>query len=345
MLRILYPMQTETPGVVMERLAGPEVWHANDVAGHVQWRIDVAPDMAQALAAAAREAAARADSGTDVERSHFKAPQAANLFERVHTELEQGAGFVVLSGLPVADLRYPEQVALTLGICDHIGKVVPQNHELQRIVDVRDEGIEYSHKSRGYRGNKQLPFHTDGAHLFALACLGTAATGGETIIVSASAVYNELARLHPQTLEILHRGFYHHRRGQHEPGELPLSSARIPVFSFNNGLLHCCYNRNPIEWAQREGITLSAEEICALDTLDAILARRDMQLRLNLQPGESAFVNNFITLHSRTEYTDSAQQRRHMLRVWMSDPRSRRDGFSLLQLYVPEAHVRAVLNA
>lgn len=190
--------------------------------------------MARALAAAAREAVVRAATAADVKCDHFEAANAASLFERVHAEMEQGPGFIVVSGLPVNELTYPQHVALTLGMCDHVGKVVPQNFELQRIVDVRDEGIEYSCRSRGYRGNKQLPFHTDGAHLFGLVCLGTADTGGETIIVSASAVYNELACDHTNALEILQRGFYHHRRGKHEPDESTLTHARMTLFSLNS---------------------------------------------------------------------------------------------------------------
>ncbi len=148
-----------------------------------------------------------------------------------------------------------------------------------------------------------------------------------------------MAEEYPDALEVLCRGFYHHRRGQHDPGEPPLSTERVPVFTFHKGLLHCCYNRNPVEWAEKEGVTLSRAEIYALDALDDVLDRDEMQLRLTLKPGESALINNFITLHSRTEYSDGPDRRRHLLRVWMTDPRSRRDGISLLQLYVPEAHV------
>ena len=45
-----------------------------------------------------------------------------------------------------------------------------------------------------------------------------------------------------------------------------------------------------------------------------MLARRDMQLRLNLAAGESMFINNFATLHSRTAYVDGPGRKRHMLR-------------------------------
>ena len=323
----------------MQRLDGPAVWRAADMEASTAWRIDLESGIASEMAEAARRAAADGAPIVAVDRRSFAAPGADALAERIHDELENGVGFVVLGCLPFSALSYEEQVALTLGLSDRVGRVVPQNYELQRIVDVRDEGVEYSHRSRGYRGNKRLPFHTDGAHLFSLSCLGVAASGGETIIVSGSAVYNQLLEERPEAVDILCRGFYHHRRGQHDPGEPPLSAERVPVFAFHNGLLHCCYNRNPIEWAEREGVDITDAERAALDALDDVLAREEMQLRLNLQPGESAFINNFITLHSRTEYQDEPGLRRHMLRVWMRDPNSRRSGFSLLDLYVPKAHV------
>ena len=327
----------------MQRIAGPEVWHAAEVQRVPDWRFELDEATVEALADAARVAVAEASEPSTIDRRHFWISGVVKLCDRVHDALETGAGFAVVSGLPFDVLTYDEQVALTLGLSDHVGRVVPQNYELQRIVDVRDEGIEYSHRSRGYRSNKRLPFHTDGAHLFSLTCLGIGAQGGETIITSASTVYNRMADEHPNELAILCQGFYHHRRGQHDPGESPLSPNKVPVFAFHDGLLHCCYNRNPIEWAEKEGVKLSDEEIDALDALDAVLADEAIQLRLNLKPGESAFINNYITMHSRTEYSDDATHRRHMLRVWMMDPASRRNGYNLLQLYVPEKAYRDVI--
>lgn len=317
------------------RIAGAEAWRAADVAASTQWRIELDSTTADELAQTARRAAADGAPVHEVDRQRFPIGQAQQYTEQVHEHVERARGFALLSGLPFMELRYEEQIALTCGIADHVGRVVVQNYEGHRIVDVRDEGIAYSHTSRGYRSNKLLPFHTDGANLFVLACLGEAQSGGETILASASAVYNTLADEYPETIAILQRGFYHHRRGQHDPGEAPLSAERVPVFAFHNELLHCCYNRNPIDWAQKEGIVLKDEEVAALDALDSVLARDEMQLRLRLRPGDALFVNNFISLHSRTEYQDSDVNRRHMFRVWMNDPRSRRNGLSLLELYVP----------
>ena len=316
-------------------IGGPQVWRAADVEASADWRIKIDPATANELAQTARRVAADGLPVYEVNRQRFPLGRALEYTERVHELVEHAEGFALLSGLPFMELGYEEQTALTCAIADHVGRVVVQNYEGQRIVDIRDEGIAYSHQSRGYRSNKLLPFHTDGANLFVLACLGEAESGGETILASASAVYNALLDEYPQTIAILERGFYHHRRGQHDPGEAPLSAQRVPVFAFHKGLLHCCYNRNPIEWAKKEGVVLSDDEIAALDALDTVLARDAMQLKLRLQAGDALFVNNFISLHSRTEYQDSDVHRRHMFRVWMNDPRSRRSGMSLLELYVP----------
>ncbi len=174
----------------MSELQGPAVWRSAEINRSTRWRFELEPAVATQMAEAARAALASCPSAVEVDRTHFGMPPADGLCDRIHDEIENGVGFAVIGGLPFDDLNYDEQRALTLGLSDHIGRVVPQNYELQRIVDIRDEGIEYSHRSRGYRSNKHLPFHTDGAHLFSLTCLGVAEKGGETIISSASAVYN-----------------------------------------------------------------------------------------------------------------------------------------------------------
>ncbi|MBT6273404.1 MAG: TauD/TfdA family dioxygenase, partial [Chromatiales bacterium] len=277
-----------------------------------------------------------------IRREHFPAHGLHDFFSAIHDEVEHGVGFVLLRGLPTERLTYAQQVALALGMSDHVGRVIPQNYEGHAVVDVRDEGVEYSHRSRGYRGNERLPFHTDGANLFTLTCLAAADVGGETVIASAGAVYDRLTDACPHLVPLLERGFFHHRRGQHDPGEAPLSAERVPVFAWHDGLLHCCYNRNPIEWAEREGVALTQDERAALDAMDDILARDEMQLRLHMKAGDCLVVNNFVTLHSRTKYEDADAAKRHMLRIWMTDPASRRRGFSLLDLYVPERLRRAV---
>jgi alpha-ketoglutarate-dependent taurine dioxygenase len=95
------------------------------------------------------------------------------------------------------------------------------------------------------------------------------------------------------------------------------------------------YNRNPIEWAEREGVRLTPLQREALDYLDAVLARPELQLEMQLLPGDLQILDNFTILHSRTSYQDLPPRRRHLLRVWLDLPGSRRSGATLLDLYVP----------
>ena len=43
------------------------------------------------------------------------------------------------------------------------------------------------------------------------------------------------------------------------------------------------------------------------------------------EPGDIQFLNNHLTLHTRTAFTDwdDTDQKRHLLRLWLSPPNSR----------------------
>ncbi len=311
------------------------VWVAGDLGGRDSWTHGFTPAMVDAVMDAVRAGGETPHHRIDAEI--FSLPSMADFLAAAHDDLENGRGFAVLAGWPVDDFSYADNVAAFCVIAAHIGAIVVQNYEGQSVVDVIDENVAYSHLSRGYRGNKRLPFHTDGADLTALLCLGVSAAGGGSLLVSAATLFNTVLDEHPEYLDILSRGFYHHRRRQHDEGENPLSANRIPVFAFHNGYLHCCYNRNPIDWVEKEGKTLSGREIKVLDYFDAVLARPELQARLQIQKGDMQFLNNFTILHSRTPYRDDAGHRRHLVRLWLEDPASKRLGESLLDLYVPGA--------
>jgi hypothetical protein len=65
--------------------------------------------------------------------------------------------------------------------------------------------------------------------------------------------------------------------------------------------------------AQREAIELYREVVdqSALD--------------IDFKPGDIQFLNNFVMLHTRREYEDwpEAERKRHLLRLWLSDPAGR----------------------
>ena len=129
------------------------------------------------------------------------------------------------------------------------------------------------------------------------------------------------------------KGFRHHRRGEHAPGEPPVSEP-VPVFRWHHGLLHCVYDRNQSVWAQEAGVVMTRREFEALDFVDAVLARSENQLHMELRTGDLQFVNNFSVLHARTAYRDDDGTQRHLLRIWLDAPGSRWHGPTMRELYV-----------
>lgn len=311
------------------------VWEAADFSDPEIYTYHLSGEMVEEISRAAARLVNEERPAHETSREDFPLPKTSPLLRRIYYDLEDGRGFALLRGWPVEAHSYEHNVAAYCGITAHLGQIVVQNYEGESVVDVKDDRVPYSHESRGYRSNKLLPFHTDGADMVGLLCLDRAARGGLSVIASATRVFNTILEERPEYLDMLLRGFYHHRRRQHPQGENPLSDAPIPVFAFNNGFLHCCYNRNPIDWVEKEGKRLSRKEIEVLDYFDSVVGRPGNHVRMSFVPGDIQYLNNFVVLHSRTDFQDDGAHRRHLVRLWLENPGSKRIGKSLLDLYVP----------
>jgi alpha-ketoglutarate-dependent taurine dioxygenase len=179
-----------------------------------------------------------------------------------------------------------------------------------------------------------LRFHTDGAVYTGLLCLQEAAEGGLSVLTSSGAMSNQILRDDPVLYQVLAAGFHHHRRGEHAPGENPVSPAPIPVFAFYDGLLHCTYDRNQSLWSKEEGVEFSPGQIAAMDYLDELMAKPENQLHMGMRKGDIQYVNNFTVMHSRTAYVDGPEQKRHLVRFWIDSTSSKRKGLTTRDLYV-----------
>jgi hypothetical protein len=100
----------------------------------------------------------------------------------------------------------------------------------------------------------------------------------------------------------------------------------LPVFGMEDGKLTTQYSRTYVEQAQeyREVPRLTAKQVAAMDLL-AELAE-EVCLQAPFAVGDMQFVNNHVVFHGRTAYEDdrSSGRSRHLLRLWLSPPNSRR---------------------
>ena len=95
---------------------------------------------------------------------------------------------------------------------------------------------------------------------------------------------------------------------------------RVPVYSVERGVVSCRILRNTIETARRLGHGKYSElESAALDCMDALANDPDMRLDMMLERGDMQFINNYTTLHARTEFEDFDEpaKKRLMVRLWL----------------------------
>lgn len=321
----------------IEQVTESCAWRARDFTGRDQWAQPFTPAMLEEIDGALRRAVGAGMSYDALTRENFPLPLTESLLADARAELDEGAGFAVLSGFPVERYSYAQNQLVFCGVSAYLGAIADQSHTRVKLQDVVDEGMPYDAHSRAYSSNAYIPFHTDGCDVTGLFCLAPAAEGGESLIVSSAAIYNTFREARPDLLETLSRGFRYHRRGEQGVGEGPVTDHYLPVFSFSNGLFSATYNRYPIEWAQTEIGDLPADDLAALDLLDEIANRPEMHMRMDFQQGDMQFVNNHVVLHSRTGYRDDADHRRHLLRIWLNIPDSRRDGVTTVTLFAPWA--------
>lgn len=319
---------------------GPACWTGKDFPVQRRWVRTLDTAMIAEIESDLRDALGHNLPFWRVDPVAYPLPRTAALIAEAYDDLESGSGFAVIAGWPVDRFSFEENRMAYALIGSHLGVNVVQNGAGDRLVEVTNKDKPYNEKSRGYHSDAYLPFHTDATkgeaipvHIVGLMCLETAQQGGLSAIASAAALHRAIATERPDLLPVLERGFRHHRRGQHLLGESPLSIEPIPVFSYFDGELHCRYNRNPINWACKEGEVHSEQDTEALNFVDAVLARPDFPLSMELRKGDMQFIANYAILHSRTQYTDAPDRKRHLLRLWLNDPSSRRTTGDLLDRF------------
>ena len=115
------------------------------------------------------------------------------------------------------------------------------------------------------------------------------------------------------------------RRGEVPAGSKPYFE--IPVFNWFAGRLSAIYQRQYIDSAQRfvDARRLSAQQLQALDLLDALTNDPALHFTMALQPGDVQFVHNHSLLHDRTAFVDwpEPERRRHLLRLWLAPESAR----------------------
>ena len=296
---------------------GDELWQRADA----RLRLDDA-DVAELRAAARAMSAVPLSAPT---ASAFVLPRLAPRLARLQADLEHASGVTLVSGLP-GGLPDDELARIFWGVACHVGVPVSQSASGERLLHVRDEGFERGDaRVRGPLTNRRLSFHTDRCDVIAFLCVQPALTGGENDVLSSIALREELRRRHPDDLHVLEEDFVYLRHTVDPGNERPF--CRQPVFSFHEGCFAASFLRVLIDRADAaaDAPDLTAAQRTALDRLEAVAEDPALFVRFRLRAGDMLFLNNWITFHRRTAFEDhpDREQRRHLMRLWLSVPNSR----------------------
>jgi hypothetical protein len=231
-----------------------------------------------------------------------------------------------MRGLPVEHYSPLQTAAIFMGLGAHLGHPRSQNAAGHVLGHVYDVGLSSTDANvRIYQTNERQTFHTDSCDVVGLLCLREAVRGGNSLLVNALALFNEMRERRPDLLRRLLIPMPHDRRGEVPSGMKPYFE--IPVFSWFAGRLTVFYQRQYFDSAQRfeDARRLTAADREALDTFDRLANDPSLTLAMRLQPGDLQFVHNHTLLHDRTAFQDGAdaEHKRHLLRLWLAVPGAR----------------------
>ena len=313
--------------IASHRPPPPHAWTADALRHDPSWVQRLSDDEVAGFEAALAHARAAGKQWLDMTAEDFPlAAAAVGALKRAFARTQTGYGVCLLKGLPVHKWSVEDARLVHWGLGLHAGVARPQNRASQVMNDVRDEGGSYKVKGgRGYNTNAGLDFHGDSCDVVALLCLKGAKSGGTSLVSSSMSVCDEIARVRPDLVEVLKAPFHHSYQGAGDPDKPPYYAC--PILGDHPEYFAFRANRKNVTAAQRDFPDvprLTQAQAEALDLLDHLLPDPRFCFSMQLEPGDLQLLNNYVVLHSRTDFEDHAEpeRKRHLLRLWLAIPQS-----------------------
>ena len=259
----------------------------------------------------------------DLNRKNFVLPNVGAMLESIVDILLDGRGFILVQGVPIEGLSERQIELMYWGMGLYVGIALPQGAAgTDLFAHVRDEGVDRNANYGGGLLNKHsggLPFHTDSSDIVGLLCIRPAKSGGQSTIVSTTAVHDEIVRRRPDLAAVMYQPWWFDRKR----GDGPDSFAQCPVYAVNAAnRLFAFYGPDLYRTAQRgEGVPkLSDKQLEAMELIGELNSSPDYHLNMWFQAGEIQFINNYTVMHARSPYEDDPDQarRRDLIRLWLA---------------------------
>jgi hypothetical protein len=316
-------------------IADASAWRGEELERDPHWIHHVGPTEIDEINAALQYLHTK---GTVIpfEASDFVAPATAAFLHRVADTLDHGCGAALIRGLPRERYSAADCELICWGLGIQLGHPISQNSQGHRLGHVRDQGKSINDPNvRVYQTRDKLDFHADQlpVDVLGLFCVHPARAGGESKIVSATAIHDVVLTERPDLLEVLYQPFNLDWRGEEPPGAEPWY--RVPMYSEADGWVtsrftSLAYFRSTARFGEEYTLTPAQSE--ALDLVQDIAGRPEMRLTVRFEAGDIQLLNNHVTLHAREAFEDhpEPERKRHLLRMWLAYPPERRRPLSPL---------------
>ncbi|KAJ5369398.1 hypothetical protein N7509_014010 [Penicillium cosmopolitanum] len=313
------------------QLTGSLVWNPENLTNTYDWNYHLTTADLEEINAALRHFQALNRPMGELLPATFPLPKLHSALREISNEVHNGHGFKVIRGLPVDNYTREENIIIYTGLSSHVAPIRGrQDNKWQGkpadvlVAHVKD--LSHGCTSKEIPGpvvtaDKQV-FHTDAGDVIALFCLSEGESGGESFPCN----FPTLSRLELHT-KLKKRKLKNVSDPSFAPTEdvyklRPLLYYQpatktdlerlIIQYSRRNltGYLECKRSANipPLTEAQAEA-------------LDAVhFTAEENAISLDFHKGDIQFANNLSILHARGAFTDSAEKRRHLVRLWLRDP-------------------------
>lgn len=309
---------THQPEAPMQPITNASAWTPDTFQGH-EWMYELDPQESSDLVALGKELSNTPEHLiSKITRNDVEIGKIKSKIDEIKNEIQDGRGFALIRGLETDDLTLKELSIIFWSLGISIGEPKSQNQSGHLLGHVKNLGGDYS-KVRGYLTSDEMGFHADSADILTLCCINPAKSGGEHRICSSTSVYNHLLENHPWAVEELMFRFYNENKA-YDPSLGNEKTVRIPIFSFTSGYFAARGPGAHIMKAQKiEGVPkLTDKQLEAINLFKE--TAKKLALDIDFQPGDISYVNNHVTLHSRTKFEDydDENKKRHLFRMWLS---------------------------
>lgn len=232
----------------------------------------------------------------------------ADLRDDMTANFARGPGAILLRGIDpdfFGEARFAGALARIGGWLGTLSIQSPGGERIARVERKADDPA-----ARGTHSDAELRPHTDLHDILALACYRAAASGGESLLVSARDVYRAVLDEDPWLMPELVAPFRWGTNPALRSAERPRPC--VPVLFPPDAACgaQVAYNG----YFLRQGTaTLPA----ALARFEALVERLAARTPFELGPGDMLFWHNWGWLHGRMPFADRADHRRLLFRLWI----------------------------